>query len=107
MNKSIVASNLVKVRKTKNWSQEKAAQQIGIRRSTLASYEEGRALPRITLLPKIADTYGITDWKGFLQNPDFDFQHQIFPTSISLIEQKFNSLSPKEKTLAKTLLNLP
>jgi len=108
MNKQIVASNLKKVRTALGWSQEKAAQQMGIRRSTLASYEEGRALPAIILFPKIVHVYGISDWKGFIQNPDFEFTNQkSVPETVSLIEEKYNSLTAKEKILAKTLLNLP
>lgn len=106
MNKQIVTENLKKARG--EWSQEKAAKLIGIKRCTLASYEEGRALPPITLFPKIADVYGIIDWKGFLSDPNFDISNQnATAVPLSLIEQKFNELSQKEKSLAKVLLSLP
>jgi transcriptional regulator with XRE-family HTH domain len=107
MNKSIIASNLSKVRKHHGWSQEQAAKLMGIRRSTLASYEEARALPPMLLIPKFADVYGIMDWKGIVVNADFDVNDQTKVTSsVSLIEQKFNSLTGKEKSLAILLLNL-
>jgi transcriptional regulator with XRE-family HTH domain len=107
MNKNTVATNLKKARAFHGWSQDKAASQLRIRRSTLASYEEARALPSITLLPVIADVFQIVDWKGFISNPDFKMEEQTVCSLPSLIELRYNQLSEKEKNLAKTLLNLP
>jgi transcriptional regulator with XRE-family HTH domain len=104
----IIASNLKKARTALGWSQEKAAQLFRIKRSTLASYEEGRALPSLTFYPKLVTVYSIHDWLGFITNKDFDYADQVTNSQpLSLIEQNFNLLSEKEKNLARTLLNLP
>lgn len=105
---SIISDNLKKVRKTLGWSQEQAAAQLGIKRSNLASYEEGRAFPSITLLPALVVAYGILDWQRFISDPTFDLHNQIAqPPPISLIEYRFNALDEKQKNLAKQLLSLP
>lgn len=105
---SIISDNLKKVRKAKGWSQEAAATQLGIKRSNLASYEEGRALPSITLLPALVLIYGILDWQRFIEDPAFELSNQVAPAPpLSLIERRFNSLDKKQKNLARNLLNLP
>lgn len=105
---SIISDNLKKVRKAKGWSQDVAAAQLGIKRSNLASYEEGRALPSITLLPTLVLVYGILDWQRFINDPTFELHNQVAPAPPpSLIEQRFNELDEKQRILAKNLLNLP
>jgi transcriptional regulator with XRE-family HTH domain len=48
------------LRKQKNWTQEQFAQQLNIKRSLVGAYEEGRAEPRVELLQKMAEVFGIT-----------------------------------------------
>ena len=83
------------------WSQEKAALQLGIKRSRLASYEEDRATPPIQLLPKIVYSYCVLDWKAFLENPYWDPRHQnpshgIIPPA----EKQYIALKAAIKSLA-------
>ena len=105
---SVISDNLKKARKALGWSQEQAAAQLGIKRSNLASYEEGRAFPSITLLPALVVAYGILDWQRFIEDPAFDLHNQVAPAPpISLVEHRFNLLDKKQKNLAKQLLNLP
>ncbi len=66
MEKTPLALNLTRHRKVKGWSQEGAATAIGIKRSRLGSYEEGRAEPDSQTLMLICATYGVTDIAAFI-----------------------------------------
>ncbi|MEZ4888159.1 MAG: helix-turn-helix domain-containing protein [Chitinophagales bacterium] len=52
--------NIRTIRKSADLNQEKFAEKIGIKRSRLGSYEEGRATPKPDILQKIATFYGCT-----------------------------------------------
>ncbi len=57
---SIVSDNIKYLRKQMHFTQEQMAQKIGIKRSLLGAYEEGRADPRLNNLQKMADIFNIT-----------------------------------------------
>ena len=57
---SIVSQNLKYLRKRSGITQEQMAQKIGIKRSLLGAYEEGRADPRLNNLIRISEIFGIT-----------------------------------------------
>lgn len=46
--------------KVKKLTQEQLARDLGVRRSTVAMWETGKAMPRAALLPKLADILGCT-----------------------------------------------
>ncbi len=48
------------LRKQKFWTQDVFAQKLGIKRSLVGAYEEGRAEPRLELLQKMAELFGTT-----------------------------------------------
>ena len=48
------------IRKLKKLTQEQLARDLGVRRSTVAMWETGKAMPRAALLPKLADILGCT-----------------------------------------------
>lgn len=54
------AENLLSLRKKSRWSQQLAAEQIGIPVSTYRRYETGKREPTLTTLVKIADCYHLT-----------------------------------------------
>jgi transcriptional regulator with XRE-family HTH domain len=57
---SLISDNLKFLRKKINLTQEQMAQQIGIKRSLLGAYEEGRADPRISNLLKFAEIFNLS-----------------------------------------------
>ncbi len=57
---SIVSDNIKYLRKQLHFTQEKMAGKIGIKRSLLGAYEEGRADPRLNNLQKMADIFNIS-----------------------------------------------
>lgn len=57
---SLISDNLKFLRKNISLTQEQMAQQIGIKRSLLGAYEEGRADPRISNLLKFAEIFNLS-----------------------------------------------
>ena len=56
---SLISENIKFLRKKKGMTQEDLASELGIKRSLIGAYEEGRADPRIENLTKIATLFGI------------------------------------------------
>lgn len=57
---SLISNNLKFLRKKENLTQEQMAQQVGIKRSLLGAYEEGRADPRISNLLKFSEIFNLS-----------------------------------------------
>lgn len=57
---SIVSNNIRTLRKQMGYTQEQFAERIGIKRSLLGAYEEGRADPRLNNLQNMASEFGTT-----------------------------------------------
>lgn len=57
---SIFGNNIKKIRKTKNMSQMAFAELFDLKRPTLGAYEEGRSLPKLETVIKIAHHFGIS-----------------------------------------------
>ena len=60
MKKTIIAKNFRKLRSFKGLNQTEFAELFGITRSTVGSYEEGRAEPKLETLMKIADYFKLS-----------------------------------------------
>ncbi len=78
---SLISDNIKFLRKKIGLTQEQMAQQIGIKRSLLGAYEEGRADPRISNLLKFAEIFNLsvdpligTDLTG-AKGSAIDFDH--------------------------------
>jgi len=56
---SLVSNNIKSLRKLYRYTQEQLAERIGIKRSLLGAYEEGRADPRLNNLLKIGEIFGV------------------------------------------------
>jgi transcriptional regulator with XRE-family HTH domain len=55
---SLISDNIRYLRKKLGLTQEQFSEQIGIKRSLLGAYEEGRADPRLTTLTTMANAFG-------------------------------------------------
>lgn len=51
---------LARLRREKDWTQQEAADRLGISNRTLSSWENGRRYPDILMLPALAKLYGVT-----------------------------------------------
>ena len=105
---SILSENLKKARKAiPGLNQDNAAKLIGIKRTRLCAWEDGRSSPPINKFPKIVEAYNITDWIGFISNEAFDPKKQSPSTlaRVSIIEKKYEALPKNLKNVAKALLN--
>lgn len=102
--RSEFSKNLVETRKLYGYTQQEAAELIGIKRATLGAYEEGRAEPSYELLQRICNAYRITNLMAFLFLPYMQEDHP--PLSGSIVEEKYLMLKGKERVLADVLLGL-
>lgn len=57
---SLVSNNIKFLRKNNHLTQEQLAEKIGIKRSLLGAYEEGRAAPRLNNLLKISEIFKVS-----------------------------------------------
>ncbi|HET8858835.1 helix-turn-helix domain-containing protein [Marivirga sp.] len=57
---SLIDSNIKYLRKEKGWTQQDLADELGVKRPQIGSYEEGRADPRIQTLMKLSDLFNVS-----------------------------------------------
>lgn len=55
----IIASNIIEARKQKGWTQEQAAEKIGIKRQALGKIEKAINSPTVATLDKISKAFEI------------------------------------------------
>ena len=101
MNK--VGQNIKVLRKKMRLSQCDFAQKIGLKRSNIASYENGTCEPRIDTLLKISDTFNIN--VSSLVCKDLSVNQQVTAKNIDLLhgfESKLNPSIIEDKSVAMT-----
>ncbi len=54
------SQKIKKLRQEKDWSQEKLAEQIGVKRLAINKYESGQTKPSAETLQKIAEVFGVS-----------------------------------------------
>lgn len=99
--------NLKKARLAKGWNQEEAAAAIGIKRSLLGAYEEGRACPTAYGLVPFAKVFHTTDLIGFLTDPDFNVSGMDSGKELakdSLLLMRHYAVAPIRDKLAVNIL---
>jgi transcriptional regulator with XRE-family HTH domain len=57
---SLAGQNLKYLRKLRGWTQEEFAAKLGIKRSSVGAYEEGRADPQLSVLEVLADIFKLS-----------------------------------------------
>ena len=108
MQKTIIAKNFKKLRLFKNMNQTEFSELFGITRSSVGSYEEGRAEPKLETLLKVADLFKLTVdaiiRKELTVNQIARFEYPL-PKSkdINELEQKIDELNKKVSRI-ETLL---
>jgi len=94
---------MITARRKKNWSQVGAAEAIGITKSSLGAYEEGRVKTiKYSTQKAIQRAFSIDDWEGFITDPNY-FNQQINDEELV---KRFNELEPTTKRAVKILLGL-
>jgi transcriptional regulator with XRE-family HTH domain len=63
-----ISVNLKNLRRREGWTQEELAEKLGIKRSLIGAYEEGRAEPKAELLIKIANLFSVP-LEQFISDP--------------------------------------
>ena len=60
MAKTTIGEFLAILRKSKGYTQQEAADRLGVSNKTVSSWETGASSPDISMLPAIAELYGVT-----------------------------------------------
>ena len=55
-----IGEQIAKLRKNKNMTQETLAQQLGVTNQAVSKWESDQCCPDVTLLPKLADIFGVS-----------------------------------------------
>lgn len=92
---------MINCRENYGWTQEQAAKAVGISRSNIGAYEEGRSFPSIDKLLRIIQVYHIKDLVSFLSG-----ECEQSKTKDDIILKKYFSLKDKEKKAVDILLDL-
>lgn len=90
---SIVSNNIKALRKQLGFTQEQFAERIGIKRSLLGAYEEGRADPRLNNLQNMAKEFGVS--VDLLISKDVS--NMTRQELQRLVEEQSKALPPDEK----------
>lgn len=91
---SRVSENIKFLRKDAGYTQEQLAEKVGIKRSLIGAYEEGRADPRLTNLIRMAEVFGVS--LDALITKDCS----KLSTSTKLMQGGFNSNMPRILTIS-------
>ncbi|MBQ8747972.1 MAG: helix-turn-helix transcriptional regulator [Clostridia bacterium] len=65
-----VLAEIVKLREARGWSEYQLAEKSGLPQSTISSWYRKKALPSVTSLERICDTFGITMSSLFADDAD-------------------------------------
>ena len=99
------SQKLKRLRQEKNWSQEKLAQQIGVKRLTINKYENGQTKPSAETLQKISEVFGVSIDYLLAEEPrkhaDLEIKDKTLLEYVSEIEQ----MNEEEKKLVKFFLD--
>lgn len=57
--KALIASNVIRLRTSRGWSQDELAERVGMHRVQLNRIENGHSLPKAAVLFSLADAFGV------------------------------------------------
>ncbi len=101
----VFIQNIKDLRYREGLSQDKFAEAIGVKRNLAGAWEEGRSMPKATMLAKIAKLFEIEDLSSFITKPyDPAPKRKIWTNGVGDIEAKYRRLSKKNKEIVKLIL---
>jgi transcriptional regulator with XRE-family HTH domain len=100
----MILGRLTTLRKSKNWSLQETADQLGIAKSTYAGYESGYRRPSLEAIKFMADLFGtsIDYLLGRVDHPNFPFEDD---KKGSVIQLELTELSTFKLAVDGTLLS--
>lgn len=101
-----ISERIKKLRQERNWTQAKLAEKMGIHQKQISAYERGVNLPSTDILIKLADSFDVTlDYLAFEakgRQGKLNIQDRELLRRFEMVD----TLSDKEKNLAKDILDL-
>ena len=105
--RTVFSDNISIARKRAGYTQKEAAEKIGIKLCTLASYEEARADPSIMTLISMMQLYGLKDLTALATNgsyyPSHCYSGRKQRSRKGLIEVRFNNETKSLRRWCKEL----
>ena len=100
-----LGEKIKRLRKEKDWSQEKLGKKIGADAHRICNYEKGKVTPSAEALVKIAGSLGVT--VDYLLTDDTDQIAKAKLTDKELLEQfkQVEKLSEEDKVTIKNVIN--
>lgn len=103
----IFACNLKALRLRNNWTQDKAAEFLYIKRSQYASWEEGRGFPDALATVVMMEVMEISNWRAFISQRDYAKAEGPKERSpVTVIQQKYDQADIRVKLAVNILLGL-
>ena len=90
---TLVSKNIKFLRKKHGYTQEQFSEKIGIKRSLLGAYEEGRADPRLNNLMNIAKEFNVSVDTLISKNVENTPESELNGTSEAMKDEKFKVLA--------------
>lgn len=94
-----ILNRINQLRKSRNWSIYKLAEESGITQSTLSNMFSRKTMPSISTLKQLCDAFGIS------LSEFFDYESKDFSKEESLLISKYKKLSEQEKIIVQNLLD--
>lgn len=94
-----ILNRINQLRKSRNWSIYKLAEESGITQSTLSNMFSRKTMPSISTLKQLCDAFGIS------LSEFFDYESKDFSEEESLLISKYKKLSEQEKIIVQNLLD--
>lgn len=102
----VIGERVKKLRQEHQWTQAELAERLGIKQKQISAYERGINLPSTDVLIKLAETFDVTlDYLAFEtkgQPAKLNIQDRELLRKFEMVD----SLTEKEKGLAKEILDL-
>ena len=101
-----IAERIKKLRQERNWTQATLAEKMGIHQKQISAYERGVNLPSTDILIKLAESFDVTlDYLAF-ESKGRQGKLNIQDRELLRRFEMVDTLSDKEKNLAKDILDL-
>lgn len=107
---SIFSINLRKLRKINGWSQQKSADNVGVKRPLFGAWEEGRSEPKRAQQLSIMRVFGIHNWDAFCDKEDFNIFNQpgapLPAAHLTELQEKFTQAEPNTQEAIRLILGV-
>ena len=96
---------LKRLRQEKDWSQEKLAEEIGVKRLAINKYESGQTKPSAATLQRISEVFGVSIDYLLAEESEKLTEEEITDKTLLEYVAEINKMSEEEKKFVKFFLD--